>query len=1088
MIRFPSSLRRWVVAFATAMGAACPATAQTGDAVDLTTLPNYPHGNFRADCNLCHDADSWSPARIGSDFHHEDFGQPLRGAHEGAPCLLCHITLTFAEATGTTCADCHTDVHLGEFGTECQDCHSTQSFDNRPDARRDHRMTRFPLSGAHASVECESCHNPEGGRSASYTNTPLECVACHRPDYEATRNPDHVVSGLPTECQDCHSDVSWSGGTFDHSLTRFPLTGAHRNADCQQCHEDFVFTAQPTDCYSCHQEDYLGATEPVHEGFPLDCAECHGTTTWDGAAFDHSTTAFPLTGAHNTVSCSDCHEGGVYAGTPMDCYACHEGDYTGATNPDHVSAGFSTDCVQCHSTASWGGGDFDHDLTGFPLRGAHVTVDCFSCHEGGVFTGTSSDCYACHQGDYDGTTNPDHGTAGFSTDCAACHNTVSWPDGNFDHDATAFPLTGAHNTVGCLSCHVDNTFAGTPQDCYSCHQADYEGTTDPDHVSAGFPTDCTECHGTAGWSGASFDHDTTGFPLTGQHVAASCLDCHVGGVFAGTATDCYTCHRGDYEGTTDPDHVAAGFSPDCAACHNTGGWPGATFNHDTTAFPLTGQHVTVDCASCHVGGVYTGTPKDCYSCHQADYESTSDPDHVAAGFPTDCTECHTTAGWPGATFDHDTTAFPLTGAHVTTSCTDCHVGGVFAGTPTDCYQCHQAEFDATTNPNHAQAGFSTACADCHNTVSWPDGNFDHDATAFPLTGAHVSASCTQCHVGGVFAGTATDCYSCHQADYDGTTDPNHVAAGFPTDCTECHNTAGWPGATFDHDATAFPLTGAHVTTSCADCHVGGVFAGTPTDCYQCHQSDFDGTTNPNHIQAGFSTACADCHNTVSWPDGNFDHDATAFPLTGAHVTASCTQCHVGGVFAGTSTDCYSCHQGDYDGTSDPNHVTAGFPTTCADCHGTTTWSGASFDHDTTGFPLQGAHQTVNCLDCHQGGVFAGTPNDCFSCHESDYNGVSDPNHQQLVYPHDCLDCHDMNGWDGARVDHDFPIYNGTHRQSRWNVCSTCHTNQGNYGDFSCLGCHPHSDRNKTDDDHRGENGYQYSSPACYDCHPDGQKD
>ena len=53
-----------------------------------------------------------------------------------------------------------------------------------------------------------------------------------------------------------------------------------------------------------------------------------------------------------------------------------------------------------------------------------------------------------------------------------------------------------------------------------------------------------------------------------------------------------------------------------------------------------------------------------------------------------------------------------------------------------------------------------------------------------------------------------------------------------------------------------------------------------------HQ-DYNGTTNPNHVQSGFPTTCVVCHNTTSWTNANFDHNKTAFPLTGAHATVPC---------------------------------------------------------------------------------------------------------------------------------------------------------------------------------------------------------
>src|SRR5512147_1118435 len=37
-----------------------------------------------------------------------------------------------------------------------------------------------------------------------------------------------------------------------------------------------------------------------------------------------------------------------------------------------------------------------------------------------------------------------------------------------------------------------------------------------------------------------------------------------------------------------------------------------------------------------------------------------------------------------------------------------------------------------------------------------------------------------------------------------------------------------------HNATTFPLTGAHASTRCEACHQRGVFKGTPTLCAACH--------------------------------------------------------------------------------------------------------------------------------------------------------------------------------------------------------------------------------------------------------------
>ena len=61
------------------------------------------------------------------------------------------------------------------------------------------------------------------------------------------------------------------------------------------------------------------------------------------------------------------------------------------------------------------------------------------------------------------------------------------------------------------------------------------------------------------------------------------------------------------------------------------------------------------------------------------------------------------------------------------------------------------------------------------------------------------------------------------------------------------------------------------------------YTGTPKACIACHTTDYNNTTNPNHITANFPTTCVDCHSTTAWQPATFDHNITQFPLTGAHT-------------------------------------------------------------------------------------------------------------------------------------------------------------------------------------------------------------
>jgi hypothetical protein len=295
----------------------------------------------------------------------------------------------------------------------------------------------------------------------------------------------------------------------------------------------------------------------------------------------HQVTRFPLFGAHAALDCESCHAAGgqgnlSFVNQSSECVECHLAEFRSTTDPDHVSAGFSTDCDRCHGPGTWRSVAFDHGATGFPLTGAHRTLACESCHAGGNYADADPLCISCHQDDYDGTTEPNHPAAGYSEDCTVCHSTVSWEGAAFNHNATNFPLTGAHVALQCLSCHGDNVYSGKSTECASCHQDDYDGTTDPNHLAAGFPPDCAGCHTTSTWDGATFDHDGLYFSIySGRHGGLwnDCADCHTNPQNFMDFT-CFTCHPHSDQNKTDGDHQGrTGYSYDsqaCYSCHPTG--------------------------------------------------------------------------------------------------------------------------------------------------------------------------------------------------------------------------------------------------------------------------------------------------------------------------------------------------------------------------------------------------------------------------------------------------------------------------------------------------------------------------------------
>lgn len=304
----------------------------------------------------------------------------------------------------------------------------------------------------------------------------------------------------------------------------------------------------------------------------------------------------------------------------------------------------------------------------------------------------------------------------------------------------------------------------------------------------------------------------------------------------------------------------------CASCHGPEGWTPArvtaAFDHSKTAFALSGAHAAVSCRSCHQSLDFKSAPRDCASCHR-------DVHHGELG--ADCGRCHTPRNFLDRSTmvrAHQETRFPLNGAHLALSCDQCHRPAAqgqfsFVNRASECVSCHLAAYSATTNPTHQASGFGTNCTQCHSTVAWPSARFNHAGTAFRLTGAHTALACNQCHGDGIYAGKATTCVSCHQGDFNGTTNPSHASLQFSTDCVSCHGTAAWHPAQFTaHDASYFPIySGTHRGTwsSCATCHTA------PSDysqftCLSCHGQR---ETASHHGEVGGyrydSQACYSCH-------------------------------------------------------------------------------------------------------------------------------------------------------------------------------------------------------------------------------------
>lgn len=666
-----------------------------GPTAPITALEkiNFPHDSFGFSLKA-HKGNIFQPATGCADCHGNDFTRV-----DPIACGTCHMVR--ASTTGKDAA--FTQTHLTAFGLNCLACHDGLDTYGRS---FDHNNVPFPLVGKHFGLTCSQCHKNQQTIQEMQATT-QNCVDCHQKD-------DSHSGSLGNSCGVCHSPDGWKPVQFDHSQAKFKLEGKHASVDCKSCHKDNIFTNAPSNCSGCHAKD-----DPHQNRFGSDCAACHTVDGWKPAKFDHDLALFKLDGKHIGVACENCHTNGIYKGTPADCNSCH-------VSVDKHKGTLGPNCASCHTTSGWLPLIFDHSLSAFKLTGSHLNVQCASCHINGVYKGTPSVCFACHA-------SKDTHKGALGTNCAACHTTSAWLPATFDHSLSAFKLTGAHLIVQCTSCHINGVYKGTPNTCYACHAS-------KDSHKGAFGTNCSTCHSTSAWLPATFDHSQSAFKLTGQHVGVSCTSCHINGVYKGTPTNCYACHAS-------VDKHAGSFGTNCASCHTTSGWLPATFDHSLSAFKMTGKHINVSCTSCHINGVYKGTPTSCYACHAS-------KDAHGGAYGTNCGSCHTTSGWSPASFDHSKASFKLTGAHLNVQCTSCHKNGVYKGTPTACSACH-------AEPTFHAGFFGTSCDQCHTTSNWNASYSNHPTYDGIQPVNHKNATCKDCHTVNV---GSFSCLKCHDSN------------------------------------------------------------------------------------------------------------------------------------------------------------------------------------------------------------------------------------------------------------------------------------------------------------------------------------
>jgi len=945
-------------------------------------------------------------APITLTFDHLTTGFELDGVHRDLPCEACHLNAVF-KGTPRACGTCHitgslfnatpkTATHIPSTNN-CAACHNTISF--RPDVHFDH---------AEVLGSCVSCHNgtiAQGIDPKIHPQTSDVCEACHTVmSWNPPKAVDHTQIPLAVQgfCIICHNGVNASGKSKNHVVTT------------------------------------------------LECGDCHLTTTWKGANFDHT-------------------------GIKTGCSACHNGVRAVGKQGTHMPT--TNVCETCHTTGlgtktpSWAPSKFDH---------TQMTVStCVTCHSGTVkiTTGFVSTMPVNHVPPIPSI-----------KDCSFCHGNNPSAETWDVLSANIATLHSGLDPKNCLMCHAGQTFAGKPAPYIPMSISGVSPTKltplAPPHIPVLALTDCSACHGAA-YQAGGFGPATAMSAATHAFVSTTCDTCHDvnKSFYTGTGTPLQLRPQ-NHITSTDPRMAAS----DCGVCHETKDWLSSTLPAGHMPNPS-----NQSCATCHakapndytaatlapITTLHTGITKNCELCH-GDYstaltwannftpkDAILTPAHIPYLLGTDCIACHTTNYATGG-FGPATAMNVAKHAFVPTACDTCHG----AASPAAFYTGSGTPLQIRpTDPTHSTGlGLTSDCSACHNTTNW-------NSTVLPA--GHMpnpgSQACTVCHIGDLsteagyvtLASIATlhtsipsgSCAQCH-GNYsaaltwfnnftpkDAILTPAHIPYTVGTDCSSCHASTY---ATGGFGPTAMNVAKhAFVPTACDTCHgaasPAAFYTGTGTplqirptdpthssglgltsDCSACHNTtNWNSTVLPaGHMPNPGSQACTVCHIGDLSTEAGYVTLASIATLHTSIPSGSCAQCHGNYSAALTwfnnftpkdailtpahipynvGTDCGSCHASTYaTGGFGPTAMSAAkhafVPTACDTCHGVASPS-AFYTGASTALQIRPANAA------HSSGL--GLTGDCSNCHNTAnwVTTVLPPGHMPNVGNQTCTVCH-----------------------------------------------------------------------------------
>lgn len=268
---------------------------------------------------------------------------------------------------------------------------------------------------------------------------------------------------------------------------------------------------------------------------------------------------------------------------------------------------------------------------------------------------------------------------------------------------------------------------------------------------------------------------------------------------------------------------------------------GRDFNHMSTGFPLSGGHATAACETCHIGGVFKGTPRVCDGCHAVGKRIVATPksnSHIVTDAP--CESCHfNTATWFGARFNH---------------------GNALPG---QCATCHNGRLSFAKPSTHSTGNKATkSCDSCHRSSAWLPASWNHTAATVGV--------CKSCHISSPEVTSENRLPAGHNSPIPYTTRLRNV-----DECDACHSFVGWRPAAFNHN----------VAGACSSCHTkiaGHIAIALNADCGACHRTRSYGWKPASMHTGNEQGICRDCHASTPQPT---THTAVEY------TSLSCDVCH-----------------------------------------------------------------------------------------------------------------------------------------------------------------------------------------------------